>query len=212
LASPAAALDRAAYPRAAAYVASLPYGLASYPDCRVHAPTFEPHRRDFGTLAALPGLPEPVRQILSGRVKEDAWVPAVAFQVANLLVRDAGLPSDEAYCKWVFDTSREMFDKPLVRRLMRLISPTLVVMGSAKRWGTFHQGSSLVSLPVREVDGRAEASARLTFPTDLFPPLFLMGLPSAFHAAVVGARGNDVRAALRSAGRESAEFVVSWVG
>src|SRR5690606_8444074 len=104
----------------------------------------------------------------------------------------------------------DMFDKPLLRPLMRLVSPTLIGMGSAKRWNAFHQGSSLVAEPVREDGGRVSTRSRLTFPEHLFSNLFLHGLARAFEAAVAGARGEDPRVEVGVVTPPSAEYTVSF--
>jgi hypothetical protein len=91
-----------------------------------------------------------------------------------------------------------------------MMSPALVVMGAAKRWSAVHQGSVLEAAPVRSGGERATTIGRLTYPVDLFPPLFFRGLATAFEAALLGARGRAVRVELASAGATLAEYRVSW--
>ncbi|HEX7671686.1 MAG TPA: hypothetical protein VF395_18965, partial [Polyangiaceae bacterium] len=137
-------------------------------------------------------------------------VPAVVFQVAYLVVRDLGFSDDDTFHRWLFDANQEMFDKPLLRNLMKLVSPSLVVMGASKRWAAFHRGSELFPGPVETVDGRTVTVTRLMFPDGLFSQVFLVGLEHAFLAAVTAARAKDPRVKLSAMEPGVATFTASW--
>lgn len=204
------ALDRARYPRAAAYLAGLPDGLRSHPGCLARVAIAERHARDHGALFLGERLPEPLGDLLGGALEPRGWVPEVAFQAANLMVRDVAFPTDATFHSFTHEVSRELFDKPFVRTLMRLMSPTLIVLGSAKRWGEFHKGSRLAVGSVAPRGDRASTRANLTFPEGLFPLLFLEGLEHAFAAALVGARAKNPRVELAEATSTAASFDVTW--
>lgn len=155
-------------------------------------------------------MPEPLGALVRGTVEPRAWIPAVVFQAANLMVRDVAFATDEAFHDWTYDASRELFDKPLLRTLMRLMSPTLIVMGSARRWKEFHQGSTLVARTLSAQGPRARARATLTYPEGLYPRLFLSGLEHAFAAALAGARAKNPLVRLADASPTEAFFDVTW--
>jgi len=203
-------LDPARFPRAAAYLKGLPEGLGSYPACAARVVIAEGHAREHGGIAAGFVPPEPVGSLFRGALEPTAWVPEVAFQVANLMVRDAAFRSDAAFHEWTYEKSRELVDKPFLRTLMRLMSPTLIVVGSAKRWGEFHRGTKLDAGTVEAPGGRARTRATLTFPEGLFPKLFLEGLERAFAAAIDGARGKNPLVRLAEATPTQARFDVTW--
>jgi hypothetical protein len=201
--------SRSEFPLTADYVDQLPDGLASLPDCRVRAAVFDAIWRDFPELGRRE-LPQPLSDLLRGKVPANAWISEVVGQVANLMVRDVGVKTDDEFLSWTHEVSRALFDKPVLRHLMKMMSPALVVMGAAKRWSAVHQGSTLEAAPVRTSGPRATTVGRLTYPAGLFPPLFFRGLTTAFEAALMGARGRAVQVELASVDVTAAEYLVSW--
>jgi hypothetical protein len=202
-------LDRTRFPRASEYFEGLPQGFSSFEKCRVRALVFEPIGKEYPALAA--GLPPgPLAALLRGETQSNNWIPEVVGQVANLMVRDACLASDAEYYDWSYRASNSAFDKPLIRSLMRLFSPTLLVMGAARRWSTLHDGSQLETTPVTAAGDRWQTVGRLRFPEGVFPPLFLEGLTAAFSAAMVMARGRDIKVDLADRTTTSADYRVSW--
>ncbi len=183
-------LDPARLPRASEYLASLPQGLGSFPNCRVRDITVEPYARAFGYLANEPGLPAPVADLLGG-ISSGPWFPEAVFMAAHLVVRDRVFDSDTSFHEWIFNANALLFDRPILRNLMRLVSPTLIVLGSAKRWAAFHDGSELTTDCVRATAERAQTFAHLRYPAGLFPLVFLHGLEHVFLAALLASRARE---------------------
>jgi hypothetical protein len=202
-------LDPTRLPETCKYLASLPQGLESFPRCTVRDVSVDAYVRDFSGLAAEPGLPGPVADMLRGSLK-GAWLSETVFQVANLVVRDLAFANDASFSEWIFDANTELFDKPFLRNLMRLLSPMLIVIGASKRWGTFHQGSDLASGRVARSGDREETLATLRYPAGVFAPLFLTSLEQVFLAALVASRAKDPRVELGAVGAAEAEYKVSW--
>ena len=204
-------VDSTRLPRTREYLEALPNGISSFRGCEVKSSVFEPHVRNFSHLAGEPDLPGPVAELLAGRLSDRPWVPEVWFHVAYLVVRDVGFQDDATFHRWLFEINEEMFDKPLLRNLMRLVSPGLVVMGAAKRWGAFHTGSELVPGAVTSAEGRNLAVTRLKYPEGLFHRAFLVGLESAFLAALMAARARDPRVELGAVEAGRATYTASWL-
>jgi hypothetical protein len=204
-------LDPRRFPRAAAYLASLPQGLESHPDCKIRDIVVEPYVRAFASIADEPGLPVPVADMLTGRARVP-WHSEVLFQVVHLVVRDRGFTDDTPLLDWMQKANEEVFDKPILRNLMRLVSPTLIVLGATKRWSAFHTGSDLTADRVVESGGRAGATARLRHPPGLFSPLFLVTLERSFIAALTASRAREPQAKMMSADadRGVTEYAFSW--
>lgn len=202
-------LDPSRFHEASQYAATLPKGLASFPACAVRDIAIEALTRDFGRLAEEPGLPTEVANVLRGRLGA-SWVPEVTFQVAELVVRDLGFEDDASYFAWISKTNDELFDKPVLRSLMRLLSPTLVVLGATRRWATFHQGSELSTGPVGRQGDRGATVAHLRYPEGLFSRIFLLGLEQAFMAALNASRAKEPEVKLGAADVTHAEYRVSW--
>jgi len=207
---PGEGLDPQRFPRAAGYLAALPAGLGGHPQCLARVTIAESHHRDHATIAREARLPPSVGALFEGTVDPDAWIPEVVFQAANLMVRDTRFDSDEAFFEWTYETSRELFDKPVLRTLMRLMSPTLIVLGSTKRWGAFHKGSMLTAGAITNRGPLASVESVLAFPAGLFPSLFLRGLERAFAAALVGARAKDPAVRLVDESHTGARYEVTW--
>jgi hypothetical protein len=204
-----AVIDRAAFPQLSAYLDALPAGLESYPECRAHRSLLEGLVRDHGHVGRRSGLPPEVQRLLS-ESRGETWMPEVHFQAVNLAIRDAAFHDDAGFADWSVAWSAELLDKPILKHLMRLMSPTLVVTGAAKRWKAIHVGSTLAARLVDAEGARARSLARLTFPERMFPELFLRVLVGVFQVAVSGARGKDTRVELLELGDAFADYETSW--
>ncbi len=204
-------LDGGRFPRAAGYLALLPNGLESHPTCQVRDVVLEAYVQQFASLAGEPGLPAQVADMLAGRSKGQ-WQSGVCFQVIHLVARDRGFTDDEPFFAWSQKAASATFDKPILRNLMRLVSPTLVVLGASKRWSTFHSGSELTAEKVVESGGRAGCTAKLRYPSRLYSPLFLQTLERSFTAALMASRARDPQAKVLSteSGLGVTEYAISW--
>ena len=202
-------LDARRFPATTEYVRSLSNGLDSFPRCRVRVVVFESLAKDFPVLgrSAPPG---PLAALLRGELVSSAWIPEVVGQAANLMLRDACLKSDADYLNWAHRTNAKTFEKPLLKGLMRLVSPTLIVIGAARRWSMLHEGSELSVSTPRTVGGRVHAVGQLRYPEGLLSRLFLEGLTPAFSVALELARGRQVEVALTQCTAGRAEYAVSW--
>jgi hypothetical protein len=183
-------LDPVRLPHAAAYLAALPQGLGSFPDCRVREVTVEPYARAFGALADEPGLPAPVADLFAG-IGRGPTYPEVVFQLAHLVVRDRVFEDDAPFYEWIFNANVLLFDRPILRNLMRLVSPTLIVLGATRRWAAFHDGSELTADRVVVAGERAQTASHLKYPAGLFSRVFLRGLEGVFMAALLASRARE---------------------
>lgn len=193
----------ARFPRATAYLAALPLGAASHGHCR--ACIHEGARRFV--VARAGDLPQPFATLLDGSWDE-RWIPEALGCVAQMMIVDE--LGDHGYLRWVYDEARRVHDRPFVRHLMRLVSPSLLAMGGAKRWGAMHSGTSLVVSPVRKTDDRVIAQVDLSFPAALFPEPYCRALGEAFRAALDVAHARGTSVCLVDYGSERARFELGW--
>jgi hypothetical protein len=198
------AIDAAAAPRAAEYLAGLPAGLDSYPDCTVRAELARDVFRRYPQIPTHAALSGEVQERLRAAVSED-WMPDVIGTLARILVRDVGCASDEEYHRWAFESAAEIFSRTAYRMLMYVLSPTLVVLGATKRWSTFRRGSTLRCT----VDG-TRATGELRFPPNLYSPLVLDGFGDAFRASLVAARARNTVIELVEATPVLARWDMRW--
>jgi hypothetical protein len=202
-------LDQHAFPRATEYLQALPQGIDSYPDCQVRSDAFEQLRIGYPDLAKAPGLPGVVAHFLSGGYSSD-WLPEVAGNTLLLMLRDSQLQSDEQFRIWACDDSFKIFRRPLYKALMFILSPALVVMGAAKRWGAFHKGSELYAPPIRQADGVSTVIADLSYPSNLFYGLSIDRQGQAFVAALRAASAKDPVVQCERLSDTQSRFVSQW--
>jgi hypothetical protein len=202
-------MDTSRLPELRSYLASLPRGLDSFPQCTVRDFAVEAYAREFARFGTEAGLPEPVANVFLGRFGA-SWLPEVHFQAAHAAVRDLAFADDVSFYQWLYRANAELFDRPILRSLMRLLSPTLVVIGATRRWATFHLGSELTTGKLARQGNRETTLASLRFPSGLFARCFLVGLEQAFLAALAASRAKEPAVKLEDVGAERAEYLVSW--
>jgi len=200
--------DSQRYPRAHAYVAQLPQGLDSYPACRAKHDAIELLLERSDELLKDPSLPEPVLAALNGR--PGSWHPDAVVMAITLMARDRIFASDTEYMTFTYQSSSALFDRIIYRALMKLMSPTLLVMGSARRWTTFRSGTQLRSVGSKKVGRRMTGEVILSHPPGLFPDLFLHSLCHTFRAALDLSRGKGVEVRLGVQQAEQTQYHLAW--
>lgn len=198
-------LDPNSLPLSAAYVAALPRGLDSYPQCRVRTAVTRLTLERFPKLLAHPGIADEYKERLRGVLADGEWMPETVGTTLRILTREIVFESDADYKAWTFEISSEVFRRPAYRVLMYVMSPSLVMLGATRRWNAFREGTKLVA----NVSGNV-GDIRLTFPPQLYPLLVLEGFGEALRASLVAARARNVQLALDDAQPESARWSVSW--
>lgn len=203
-------LDPGSHPLLAPFVARLPAGLASYPQCRCKTEVHEAVRRDCGHLAKEPGLPAVLRAFLDG-THQDSWMSEVAGNCLSLLVHERVHRDEAALYAWRHAEMTRLFHRPLNRALMLVFSPTLVLLNAARRWGAFHEGSSLRIDPVVKDGGTLRAHGWLEYPPGLYDhPVLLNLCASTYRAALDCAKAREVEVSVTAEGPERARFAASW--
>lgn len=174
-----------------AYLATLPRGLASYPQCTSKASSiaFQLARRP---TPPDPSLPAEVCEVLTTPPLPNAWLPTTVFVATTLAM---GAHHGISFETLSAEATSDMVASPLYSLTLRMLSPSMLLRAGAATWGLFHRGATMV---VREVDGHYEA--RLSFPTALFPEHILRGFARSFQTIIVASGTPDVRVALASFG------------
>jgi len=196
------------FTRMNAYLASLPNGLDSYPDALANIDVYENHRRRLAQHTERQSLPGPLGDVIFGSPK--GWVSDVAGTCLPLLLRDVVFDDDAALMAFTQEGMAQLYSNPLYRTLMRVLSPSLILMGAARRWGTFRRGSSLAAQPLADTPGRRNYELTLTYPPGLYPPLLLDTVTVAFRTSVETGGAKQAAAFIKSHGGTSAVFGLSW--
>lgn len=201
------AMAAARYPRTQAYLESLPQGIRSFPECKAAAEGYTDTAKKIGERIDPSVFPAPFAAFLT-QGYEGRWMPEVYSQMLHALIAD--LDGEEEMMRWKYEQALALYDRPFVRHLMRIMSPTLIVMGAARRWGAMHQGSSLETTPVKK-EGRMSLSRGIvTCPPGLLSHAFCLGQLQAFRAALAGARAADVGVTLGRQEPDRVEYEVRW--
>lgn len=181
----------ATFPATAAYIARLPQGLDSHPDCQVKASLYR------STLDGRP-IPRSAAELLPARLKRkvldpdpvSAWIPEVqslALVTAHLDVCCSSLDDFERSC---YLRQRRLFDSPLYRAIVKLATPNLLLRTAALRWGALHRGTTL------EIQENERGLARLSMdhPEHLWDGPTRLALTAGFRALLdlCGARHTTV--------------------
>jgi hypothetical protein len=198
----------ARFPNATAYINALPAGLDSYPDCAVKADVHEDLVTEFTGLKNY-DLPEIMKQYVNGQFHSE-WLPEPAGNALLLVVRDAFFTSNEAFLDWATEKTISLFNKPVYRLMMHVFSTSLIVMGAAKRWKNFHQGSSLNVMPVKKIEGRYKTAATLTYPPHLFSGLIVPQVANVYLAVLKTNNAEDPQVVHKEKSDSESSFFVSW--
>ncbi len=195
---------RLRYPRVGAYLAALPAGLDSYPECRARSSVAESLVK--ARPPGAPGAPRPpsVTALFGPCLR--SWMPEVRLQATALAIADDARMSDAQFLAWTYDANAAMYRSAAYRAIMTLVSPQLLLQCGAARWNIFHGGTRLTC----ESEGSGRGVALLTFPPRLFTVLLLRQFAQAFRAALAHSRARESTVDLEDVGETSARFVARW--
>jgi len=174
------ALDADKFPTVAAYLATLPDGLDSYPHCQSKAALYR-------TLALehplsdqdRAGLPESLRRLVDAPKTVAAWIPEVHSHALMLAVYDRSFDSLAHFEHHTFSVQRQLFESKIYAFLMRAATPQLLFRGVSLRWKAFHKGSKLVA----ESFGECTAVVRLEQPPGVWDEVTAVALGAGLRAA-----------------------------
>jgi hypothetical protein len=197
-------LESTRFPRASAYLASLPLGLASHPQCTARTDTARLMLAEFPQLLAT-GVTAGLVHTLEKTIRGAEVFPDVMSVLLRLLVRDAAFRDDQGFLEWNQALSARVFSSPVYRVLMHVLSPTLVLTGAQRRWNAYRTGTHLSSEGTR--DG---ATLKLASPAGLYPELVARSYAELFRAALLAARAQDVQIAMVAHEPALATYRLSW--
>jgi hypothetical protein len=169
------------YPRTSAWYKALPDDkLMAYATCLGNTRLPMAIAAAYPQMAQLPELPQEWRAALMQPMAEDSWLPETHLVLQYLLLRDAYFHDDAAFFAATKKRVVSSFLNSHLRPLMKLMSPHLLVMGAGKRWGAYHQGTTLA---VRSIQAKS-FEGTLTYPDGLYPPLMIDDTRVAIEAAI----------------------------
>lgn len=199
------------FPSVASYLAKLPAGICSYPECSVKASVYRDalESRPLSRVDLLL-LPPEVVELVERPPPVTVWVPEVVSTVILVAILDrhfpTGRPGLEAFRDWTYDRNRRLLTRPLYRALFLLLNPERLLRNVGKRWDAFRRGTRLELL----ANGPGWAELVVRHPPNLFNESTLYGLSGAFRAAAEASGGRNVETEARQTKEREARYVISW--
>jgi hypothetical protein len=202
----AVSVDRTLYPSLAQYLEDLPGGLEAYAQVQAAADYALRLRASAPQLMQAPTLPEELRRRLSAPWRAGQWIPCTSVVMMSLLLRDRLCTDEAAYRHVIFERCRQQFAQPMYRALMFVLSPSLVLMGSAKRWSSFYSQSTLTPSKMRD----KSATLTLTYPDRLFPEPWLEANGIGFCAAISCAGAKEPKSQFARITSTDCVYEITW--
>ncbi len=188
------------------YLASLPRGLASYPECTHKGEPLAVWLRRSPTRVMARIVPPQLAQLLDQDRPVPNWVPDVHANVLYLAMREAHFADDREFIAHARQCNRAVLDTPTNRVVFWAAAPRAILRAAGLRWGSLHRGSAM---EVR-VTGDCSAEVVLSFPRGLYPELVLRGNATGFALALENAGAREVEVQLRAVESSRAIFTGRW--
>jgi hypothetical protein len=200
-------VDAARFPCVAEYLAGLPEGLDSHPDCLAKASLYR-SLLDGRSLrgADVATLPDPMRKLIEDPPPISTWIPEVHSHSVMLAVCDLCFADVDAFARYAYVTQRRLFEGRLYRALFRFAAPPMLLRGAALRWGGFHRGSQLL---VESMQAE-RATIRLRHPPHLYDAISRRGLREGLRAILGLTRATNAAIEELDASPTGARVQVSW--
>lgn len=197
-------MDASRFPHAARYLAALPRGLASHPQCEVKGSVLRQLTDSSPVPFPSEGLPPELAALVEHPPLPSDWISEVHFNTLMLAHEDVIDPT--VFRRWVYDRNRALFSSSLYRILFVVVSPDRLIAGMAHRWRAFRRGTELVTLERR----KNYVLVELRHPTNLYEDHALTNLTVAVTAAVDAAGGKHTSVRLARREPERAQIELSW--
>jgi hypothetical protein len=194
-------LDAARFPVTAAYLAVLPAGLDSYPQCQAKASLYRALVDDM----TADGLPAPLRDLVVQPRPVTAWISEVHTHALLLAHYDMHGHDPASFAAFTYATQRALWSSKLYSILMKLLAPARMLAGASTRWSQFHRGTELHATPTDV--GRAELVLR--HPPLLYDAISLIGLTEGLRAALDVSRVTS-QLTMVASDELGARWQVSW--
>jgi hypothetical protein len=195
-----------ATPSVESYLASLPRGLASYPECMYRGESLDAWLRQSPTRDVAPLVPSEVAALLDGDRPIPTWVPEVHVNALYLAIRQAHFVDDAAFLAHASESNRAVLDTPVNRLVFWAATPRGILRSGGLRWASLHRGSAVEVRSARD----SSAEIGLSFPRGLYPELVLRATGLGIAVALENTGARDVEVNLRTAGPTRALFAARW--
>ncbi|MEM6996418.1 MAG: hypothetical protein AAF721_38290 [Myxococcota bacterium] len=197
----------ARFPAMNAFIAGLPDGLASHPQCSAKATLY---RTLSETMPLQPdelaAMPAPLRELIERPAPVSSWIPEVYSHAIMLSIYDRRFTNLASFADHAYKHQRRLFEGPLYAVAFRIITPALVVKTSALRWRMFHRGMKFIPNELSPGHGQV----RLEYPHGVYEAVLRRALCEALRAALDMTNGGGNTVLELEASRTHAVLDVHW--
>jgi uncharacterized protein (TIGR02265 family) len=197
-------LDAARFPSLSAYVAALPAGLASYPEC-VTKGALVRSILDEVDLSDVP-LPTELAAMVRERPLLTAWVSAVHADAMFHVYCDLHARTDQAMLEWTYERSARVGRSQAYRHLLAVAGPRMLLRTSVRMHGLFQRGTE-IELAIL---GEKQAELVLTHPPHLHSRLNQLSNVALLRAVVDVTGGKETACEMTAHDARTARYVVRW--
>jgi hypothetical protein len=199
-------VDAARFPSLSSYLAALPAGIDSYPECRTKGAIVRSAIDDSDLMGVVDVAPAPIASLLRERPPITAWVPAVHADAIFHMHCDLHARSERAMLDWTYVRSTRASSSKAYRHLLAVAGPRFFLRTGAQLHGLFQQGTHLV---VPELEGR-RALLVLSHPPHLHSRLNQLSNVALVRALVDLTGGKETHVEMIEQSPTGARYEASW--
>ena len=197
--------DPGRFPQLAEYIARLPDGLDSYPECKAKGTMILTALEGHDLAPVTDHLPARVVELVRDPPSSGLWVPGPMSDAIFYAVVDTFYPTQAEAFEWTRVRTRKAAQSKLYRALARVTSPkTLLRMANAAH-GLFQRGTDLEA-----TYGTDEATLTLTHPPHLHGGLNHRVNCPMFEEILLGAGAGQARVEMVESTPERAVYEAKW--
>ncbi len=194
------------FPRLSKYLAVLPNGFSSYPECRSKGVLLTSALAEVPRHESWNRLPSVVQEAIEHQPLATEWVSTVLSNSVQFAVADTYYPSDEQVLAWNRKRTQLVASSTSYRALVQLTGVKLLLRAAVRIHAMFQQGTDL------RVEWITETEAHLFVE---HPPHLQGGASHLANEAVFGAMlekagGHEVKVAMIESSPRRAVYRASW--
>jgi hypothetical protein len=187
------------------FIAGLPHGLHSYPECQVKASVVRAMCDDLGKFELSPALPELIRQLAIEPPPVASWVPEAQARALYLAYADAAGMGDEELVRFSREGSLRLISSPMYKA-MWFDAPEQLGKYAQSRWAAFRRGTSVELVE----QGKRTAKFTLRIPLPLAPLLLVRIHLAGFEAAMIASGADLSRSEVLERRQDETLFSLHW--
>ncbi|MCB9592654.1 MAG: hypothetical protein H6719_07970 [Sandaracinaceae bacterium] len=186
------------------YLAALPDGLSSHPECASKA-TLLRSSLEGHEDAEVDDLRPELLELYRNPPPATVWVPAVKVNAILHVIIDLYYPRREDVIEWARRRTLRMRDNPIYARILRVTSVYALFRISQQLDRLFQRGTH-----IQTHLGKGHARFELTHPPYLVSPINQVANVGMFEAMVEITGGADARCEMTGSSPTGATFEMTW--